>query len=696
MAENGNERYLRYILLLGEGVLLVLRGVVRREVQRTGSTLDAILTIPNNRRQMERNCHSETQRLHLFPYPTTVNSDIETWDISLLTLVLQRLFWSNLKRDERLQISYLRDNRNEYQGHPPAMSMEETEYTTRSADLVTTLQDLASGLDQQTRDTLTRIINDSNAVQFDFHTAIQHLQQLYEFKEEMLRELENKFQDVNTKLDTIQARVKRIQELQIRHWKQNTENELKTIIEAKCDHKEKEKKALDVLFDFVKMIQNQNDFTEQEIKHNIEQRIRWHGDICLQLIDDLLLWFSDMYNIPNAIPGPAQEGSIRIPIKCSSLEGLLKQMEYMDSANSKERLSEISYSLSKIIDSTCSLSWTIVPASLQKVMVTLSKDLETSHLSVESGKIVLPFQSKSLNGLSNIWSMFEGEEVNDHLARASKTLSKIVGADITLTTSVVKDQFTNAVYKMNKGVDSQSFETLKKPFEYLQGDEKTIYDDESKPFKMRTDKVFCFSDDVETKKKEEEFKSDRFPKRLSGEGSALRTESSTGSEKDYERHLKLKHVGEYSVRCEEDRGTPVISEIEVLPNGRILLTDWWNRNLKMLDSSFNVVSYCDLPGMPSCVSYIGKDTAAVGFCDARIVFVRVSGDIEIEKRLLKLDCVSYVESLAFYGETIYICDNAGPVYTSTTDGHLQRVLYKTQVQLIFLWASVLPLVMTAK
>ncbi|XP_053403081.1 uncharacterized protein LOC128558223 isoform X2 [Mercenaria mercenaria] len=121
---------------------------------------------------------------------------------------------------------------------------------------------------------------------------------------------------------------------------------------------------------------------------------------------------------------------------------------YMDSDECKQRLSDISCSLSKMLGFSCGLSWTIAPDSLQNVMKTLSEEL----------KIVLPFESKSLKGLTNMWTFFEGEEAKSHLTKISETLSKIVDANVSLTASVVMDQFTKAVYERSKDNISSSID----------------------------------------------------------------------------------------------------------------------------------------------------------------------------------------------------------------------------------------------
>ncbi|XP_053391871.1 uncharacterized protein LOC128554618 [Mercenaria mercenaria] len=87
---------------------------------------------------------------------------------------------------------------------------------------------------------------------------------------------------------------------QIDDIKRQTEKALQTVIEANCDQREKEKKALPLLFEFVEMIQNRDNFSKEEIKQMIEQRIRYHDDLYLQIVDDLLDWFRDRRDIPDA------------------------------------------------------------------------------------------------------------------------------------------------------------------------------------------------------------------------------------------------------------------------------------------------------------------------------------------------------------------------------------------------------------
>ncbi|XP_053382777.1 uncharacterized protein LOC128549655 [Mercenaria mercenaria] len=434
MASNGNERYLRYILLLGEGVLLVLRGIVQREVHRTGLTLDAILTIPNNRGQIESNCHSETQRLHLFPSTSTVNSDIETWDISLLTLVIQRVFWSNLSRDERVRISYLRDSRNEYQGHPPQMSMEDTEYTTRAADLTTILQDLASGMDQQTRDKLTRIINDSNAVQFDFHTAIQNLQHLYEFREDMLRELETKFHDVNTKLDTIQDESSDHKKMTrdmgtLQGHMHDDLLDIKSLAEENNRTATSLSKTLDNVKETVSSSRERDEQQQETLRH-IEQMMTelmsHQGDRHLQHDIDANI------NINSERPENANEAQ---DIIVTNINDILKEIR-PDAMEDRDLAEGITQRVNELITRYEGSDY-----ELTKALLELIKDIiRHGHIQqVKKGSIKLTVRFTSYRGLQSFVQYLNSEQFQDRLNDISRALKNRTGHVVTLSAYIAQE-----------------------------------------------------------------------------------------------------------------------------------------------------------------------------------------------------------------------------------------------------------------
>ncbi|XP_053403076.1 uncharacterized protein LOC128558223 isoform X1 [Mercenaria mercenaria] len=451
MATLDDERYMRHILLLGEGGLLVLRGIVIREAANRSQTLEQLL---GTNRACFKNLVEE-QKKSLFPSTSTVNADVQTWDMSILMVVLKRLFLGTpgFSLADTTSIKTLKAQRNHIQGHPTSMSFSATEYDTNRRLLEPALLQLASGISADTVTEIKDIIRKTKSGNIDIKSSLTHIKELHAFKTSFLYALERKLSvltDVNRRLNDIETclnnmdgnhavrhgelqtqlqeidittgatknamagmkacldnmdgrnavrhgaiqtqlqeidittgatkndiadmkacldnmdgnhavrhgelqtqlqdidittgatkndmadmkareaktsrMVEKIMKMQIIELSLSTKNALQTIIEAECDERQKEKYVMRLLFKFIDMIQNRDDFSKEEIEKMLEQRIQWHGDLCLELVDDLLSWFTDMRNIPDIVPGIADLGCIRIPIKCSSMKGMLKHL----------------------------------------------------------------------------------------------------------------------------------------------------------------------------------------------------------------------------------------------------------------------------------------------------------------------------------------------------------------------------------
>ncbi|XP_053389095.1 uncharacterized protein LOC128552108 isoform X2 [Mercenaria mercenaria] len=454
MATADNERYVRHILLLGEGGLLVLRRLVEREAAASGQLLEVILL---KNKALFKNILPEQKKI-LFPPHAPVNADVNTWDMTILMIVVKRLFLKSLNSHDRASIYALQTNRNDIQGHPTEMSITAADYAVYRTDVTNALQQLASGIDPNTLDEVDRIISRTGSGNIDIQSAISSIQELHEFKTDLLNAVNSGFDITNSKMSDVDCTVKDVRNLimglhrrmAINDRKQKTGEALQTVMRANCDEKEKEKEAINLLFNFVEVIQGKNEYDEEQIKRNIKSRIIWNGELSMKLIDDLCEMFMDMADIPDAKPGPARLGSILIPMQYSSLTGLLEVMAYMDGHHCRSHLSAISYTVGNILGFSCSFSWTVITQDLQDVIETMSGQLEAGDKLSESQSILLPFQSTSLTGLIHVWRMFGEGKRNRHLEKISETLSKIVGAQISLMTSVDLDHCVEALYKTER------------------------------------------------------------------------------------------------------------------------------------------------------------------------------------------------------------------------------------------------------
>ncbi|XP_060587770.1 uncharacterized protein LOC132743253 [Ruditapes philippinarum] len=368
MASLDEERYLRYLWLLGEGGLFVLRGVVFREATKSGSTLDTLLH--NGRAQF--NDVLKEQQNRLFPTPTTVNADINTWDMTLIFVVLKRLFWKGLSLSESAYLKSLKTYRNAFQGHPTQLSMNASDYSSNRQLLEQALRQIASGINGIVE--IENIIKRTATGRIDSDFIFTFIKEIYDFKTSFLSAMEDMVHCVNEKVSSIQGNqeiiLRKLTDLQNKHLRKTKykySRELRIIIQAECDTEEKQRKANDLLFEFVEIIYSDTAIRSDEIRRIITQRVEWYGEPTLQLLDDLIEWFSDIEDLSDGVGKPLI-GSIILPISCSSVTGILTLLKYMDDSQSKQCLSKISSTVSVLLRFPCSLSWKVEPMSLRSAL----------------------------------------------------------------------------------------------------------------------------------------------------------------------------------------------------------------------------------------------------------------------------------------------------------------------------------------
>ncbi|XP_060589803.1 uncharacterized protein LOC132744992 [Ruditapes philippinarum] len=125
-------------------------------------------------------------------------------------------------------------------------------------------------------------------------------------------------------------------------------------------------------------------------------------------------------------------------------------------------------------------------------------------------------------------------------------------------------------------------------------------------------------------------------------------------------------------RDSNDKSKCYIYSMCMLPNGKVLLADRYNYRLKKLNSSYKVISYCDVTAIPFSVCYIGNDTAVASLGDT-IQYVNVSGNITL-RQLVKLDHKCY--GLACHGDILYV-NSGDTIYKYDKDKCEQKyVLYQ--------------------
>ncbi|XP_052781939.1 uncharacterized protein LOC128218327 [Mya arenaria] len=139
----------------------------------------------------------------------------------------------------------------------------------------------------------------------------------------------------------------------------------------------------------------------------------------------------------------------------------------------------------------------------------------------------------------------------------------------------------------------------------------------------------------------------------------------------------IKGYKEYNVKMSSDKDKCDILGICELPGGEIVITDFTNMKVKLLDQEYRVVDHCDVPKYPFDVCHIGWNEVVVcvnnndGICELH--FINIAKGKLVTTRKLSLSHRCY--GAAQHGNNLYISSNTA-LYVYTMTGKLVKKLYE--------------------
>ncbi|XP_060558733.1 uncharacterized protein LOC132719016 [Ruditapes philippinarum] len=200
MATIDNERHIRYMLLLHEGGILVLREILRIETTKAGKPLGNILSANEAvlKRKMDKQTYSNV-------FGSGGNQDIDTWDISLLATMILHLFENSVPGDIKKCIRDLKDLRNNV-AHSPSLSLSSEEYENNRKNLAAILMKMCVGVDRMVYDKCQNLIKDVAVGPIDIRSALERVEELKKCDKVIHTLLESYFQkmeEVSIKVDAV-------------------------------------------------------------------------------------------------------------------------------------------------------------------------------------------------------------------------------------------------------------------------------------------------------------------------------------------------------------------------------------------------------------------------------------------------------------------------------------------------------------
>lgn len=193
MATADEEKFLRSSLLMLKGTLYIAKEVLIRqeqeEIRRTGRDLDDLLKAYKQKLEHEFKNHSQREIL----FPLNGKTEVEKWDISMLTGVLLIIFQSTLSADERIAVRHIKHQRNDIYAHTATASLSDDDYNDLCRELKEAYDTLASGCSSEIKGKCDNIVEICLNGPLDIQSHIEQLKQMLE-TDDMFREILEKIE----------------------------------------------------------------------------------------------------------------------------------------------------------------------------------------------------------------------------------------------------------------------------------------------------------------------------------------------------------------------------------------------------------------------------------------------------------------------------------------------------------------------
>ncbi|XP_053373590.1 uncharacterized protein LOC123531650 [Mercenaria mercenaria] len=184
MALRENELYWRIYLLLNEGVPVVSKLVISRELGRHGSDLDFLLL--QSKDQLKKTHRLNESEIEVL-YPADGNTNIDKWNSNMFTSVILTIFRTSLLQNERKQIRDIHNILKELCINPDEYALDDETFD----DHKTTLKDALSSLafDKKVKSEIDDLINIYTNQPLNAADLLRHIEDI-NLSEETRQQLE--------------------------------------------------------------------------------------------------------------------------------------------------------------------------------------------------------------------------------------------------------------------------------------------------------------------------------------------------------------------------------------------------------------------------------------------------------------------------------------------------------------------------
>ncbi|XP_053390375.1 uncharacterized protein LOC123564076 [Mercenaria mercenaria] len=433
MIAEEDEYFLRASILLLKGGRLVSKETLYKELRKAGRNLDVLL------KQHERKFKYKfvkKQREKLFPDAGV--TDVETWDLAMLTTVTLTVFKQSLNDDEKNDLKSIKCMRDEIYAHTYSSSLSADQYEEIRKELQNALTSLSNGLSEKLKDDCLKIIQEcttgpispslkaelTKQIEDTEHSLLAVMNKLRN-QEEFLCEMKKDIMDTLNKMRVTEDRSEKIiKVIDTELTLSGAVNESKSIDFA-------EEIITKVINKAIKKVGNENDYP----------RIRG-------VVDKIL---KDIENMPDVEILPAEHKCILLKFRCTTYIGISNILMYLESRSFLDSLNDLALALSSTLPNMSGqyrLDVTVTPECMKDLLDELrAKTMETTKY---ERTIRVPIKVKSVQGIEHIWSLFETGGATVRLNELSEAVFNELNTKITVKPSVNLEQIQAAIKEAGK------------------------------------------------------------------------------------------------------------------------------------------------------------------------------------------------------------------------------------------------------
>ncbi|XP_053388845.1 uncharacterized protein LOC128551915, partial [Mercenaria mercenaria] len=428
MIAEEDEYFLRASILLLKGGRLMSKETLYKELRKAGGNLDVLL---KNHETKFRHIFVKKQREKLFPDAGV--TDVETWDLAMLTTVSLTVFNQSLNDDEKKGLKSLKFMRDTIYAHTCSSSLSAGQYEEIRKELQNALTSLSNRLSEKLKDDCYKIIQECTTGPISPSLKAELTKQIEDTEDLMqavMNKLRNQHEFIFEMKKDIMDKLNKISVTEDR-----SEKIIKVIdIELKLSGAVNESKDIDfaegiitrVINKAIKKVGNENDYP----------RIR-------RVVDKILKDIENMSDVEILL---AEHKCILLKFRCTTYIGILNILKYLESRSFLDSLNDLALALSSAIPDVSH------PFRLDAtVTLECMKDLldELRAKTMENKKyertIRVPIKVESVQGIEHIWSLFETGGASNKLNELSEAVSDELNTKVTVTPSVNLKQVQAAI-----------------------------------------------------------------------------------------------------------------------------------------------------------------------------------------------------------------------------------------------------------